>query len=165
MKSSWNLKNPQFRSVLEKQRGTFLAAIAALLVDLSVFQLSLSSGLDLGAAHMISFLAAFAVIYFFVARPAFAHAAENRQRRAPWLHGQFGLVGLLALSLRGGVLSLLVKSWGWAPQVAMFPAAVVGTLAMVGAVGFLVRLWEADGDPELRWRRLVVAIVGYVFAL
>jgi dolichol-phosphate mannosyltransferase len=165
MKSRWNLKNPQFRSALENQRWIFLAAIAALIVDLFVFQLSVSSGLDLGAAHMISFLAAFAVIYFFVARPAFVHAAENRQRHAPWLHGQFGLVGLLALFLRGGVLSFLVKSWGWAPQVAMFPAAVVGTLAMVGAVGFLVRLWEADGDPELRWRRLVVAIVGYVFVL
>jgi dolichol-phosphate mannosyltransferase len=165
MKSRWNLKNAQFGSALENQRWAFLAVIAALVVDLSLFQLSLSSGLDLGAAHMISFPAAIAVIYFFLARPAFAHAAENRQRHAPWLHGQFGLAGLLALFLRGGVLSLLVKNWGWAPQVAMFPAAIVGILAMVGAVVFLVRLWEADGDPELRWRKLVVAIVGYVFAL
>ena len=82
-----------------------------------------------------------------------------------WLHGQFGLVGLLALFLRGGILSLPVKNWGWAPQVAIIPAAVFGTLTMVGAIALLVRLWAADCEPELRWRMLGIAIVGYLFAL
>ena len=150
---------------LENQRRTFLATVAALAVDLSLFQLCLSSGLELGLVHMISFAATVAMIYFFIARPAFVHAAENPQQHALWLHGQFGLVGLLALFLRGGILSLLVKSWGWVPQVAIFPAAVIGALTMVGAIALLIRLWEAVCEPELRWRMLGVAFVGYVFAL
>lgn len=150
---------------LENQRRTFLATVAALAVDLSLFQLCLSSGLELGLVHMISFAATVAMIYFFIARPAFVHAAENPQQHALWLHWQFGLVGLLALFLRGGVLSLLVKSWGWVPQVAIFPSAFIGAPTMVGSITLLNRLKETACEPVLRWRILAVAIVGYVFAL
>jgi dolichol-phosphate mannosyltransferase len=151
--------------VLQNPRRTFVVTLAALAVDLAIFHLGLSSGLSLDLAHIVSFATAVAVSYFFNARPAFAYAAENRQQRALWLHWQFGLVGLLALFMRGGVLSLLVKSWNWAPQAAIIPAAVVGGFVMVGAVALLIRLSEAASDPELRWCILGVAIVGYVFAL
>jgi dolichol-phosphate mannosyltransferase len=150
---------------LENQRRAFVVTVGALAVDLSLFQLCLSSGLGLDLAHIISFATAVAVIYIFIARPAFAQTAENRQQRALWLHWQFGLVGLLALFLRGGVLSLLAKSLNWVPQIAIIPAAAIGALTMVGAVALLIRLWEAASEPELRWRILGVAIVVYVFAL
>ena len=150
---------------VEYRRWSLLATVGALTVDLSLFQVCLLSGLSLGVAHMIGFAGAFAIIHFFIARPAFAPAALNRQERAPWLHGQFGLVGLLALFLGGGVLSLLASTGGWRPQIAIIPAAVAETLTTVGAVALLIRLVETAGKPELRWRILAAAIVGYVFAL
>ena len=132
-----------------KQRGnrrsTLLAAAAAWAVDVSLFDLCLSSGLALGVAQIVSFATAVAVIYFLKARLAFAYAVENQQRQVDWLPWQFGLVGLLVLFFRGGVLSLLVMSWRWMPQAAILPAAVIGVLPMVGAVTFLIRLWEAAG--------------------
>jgi dolichol-phosphate mannosyltransferase len=147
------------------RRSTLLAAGAAWAVDVSVFLLCLSSGLDLSPAQMVSFVVAVAVIYFLQARPALAYAVENQQRQAAWLPWQLGLVGLLVMFLRGGVLSLLVKSWGWSPQAAILPAAVIGVLTMVGAVAFLIQLREAAGRSDLRWRMLAIAIVGYIFAL
>jgi dolichol-phosphate mannosyltransferase len=149
----------------ENRRLTLLATAAAWAVDVSVFQLCLSSGMDLSVAQMVSFAVAVAVIYFLKARPAFSHTVENQERPASWLPWQLGLVGILVLFLRGGVLSLLVKSWGWVPQAAILLAAVIGVLTMVGAVPFLIRLWEAADEPELRWRILAMAIVGYIFLL
>jgi dolichol-phosphate mannosyltransferase len=149
----------------ENMRSTLLATAVALAVDVSLFCLCLSLGLGLSLGHMFSFGAAVAAIYLLKARPAFAHAAENRKQRVFWLPWRFGLVGLLALFLRGGVLSLLVKSWGLVPPVAIFPATVTGVLTMVGAVPFLIRLGATTGEPELRWRMLAAGIVGYIFAL
>jgi dolichol-phosphate mannosyltransferase len=149
----------------ENRRSTLIAAAATSAVDVSLFDVSLSSGLDLNVAQMVSFVAAVAVIYFLRARSAFAYALEDQQRQVHWLSWQFGLVGLLVLFLRGGVLSLLVMSWHWTPQAAILPAAVIGVLTMVGAVAFLIRLWEAACEPELRWRMLAIGIVGYLFAL
>jgi dolichol-phosphate mannosyltransferase len=147
------------------RRSTLLAVAAAWAVDVLLFDLSLSSGLALSVAQMVSFAVAVAVIYFLKARAAFAYAAENQQRQIYWLPWQFGMVGLLVLFFRGGVLSLLVMSWGWVPQAAILPAAVIGVVTMAGAVAFLIRLWEAAGEPELRWRVLAIGIVGYLFAL
>src|SRR5580704_1543031 len=149
----------------ENRRSTLLAAGAAWAVDILLFDLCLSSGLDLSAAQIVSFAVAVAVIYFLKARPAFAYAVENQQRQAYWLPWQFGLVGLLVLFFRGGVLSLLVMSWGWVPQAAILPAAVIAMLTMVGAVAFLIQLWKAAEEPELRWRMLAIGILGYLFAL
>ena len=149
----------------ENRRSTLLATAAAWAVDVSLFHLCLSSGLDLSVAQMVSFAVAVAVIYFLKARPAFAQAVEHQQRQVDWLPWQFSLVGLLILFFRGGVLSLLVRSWGWLPQAAIFPAAAVGVMTMVGAVAFLIRLWEAADEPELRWRMLTIGIVSYLFAL
>jgi dolichol-phosphate mannosyltransferase len=149
----------------ENRRSTLLAAAAGWAVDVSLFHLCLSSGLDLSVAQMVSFAMAVAVIYFLKARLAFAKVVEHQQRQVYWLPSQFGLVGLLVLFFRGGVLSLLVRSWGWVPQAAIFPAAVVGAMPMVGSVAFLIRLWEAADEPESRWRMLTIGIVSYLFAL
>ncbi len=154
-----------FGSALNNLRCNFLAIVSALVVDLSVFQLCHSSGLGLGLAHMISFAASVTVIYLLRARPAFVRAAQNRPQLALRLHWQFGLVGLLALFLRGGVLSLLVKSWRWVPQAAIIPAALIGALTVLCALALLIRLSDTTCDPESRWHILGLAILGYVFAL
>jgi dolichol-phosphate mannosyltransferase len=166
MKASSDTNDTHMESRLQKsRRSDLLTTAAASAVDVSIFLLCFSSGLGLSLAQMVSFAVAAGVIYFLKARAVFAHAVENQERQTVWLPWQFGLIGLLVLFLRGGVLSLLVKSWGWMPQVAIFPAAVIGVLTMVGAVEFLIRLREADGAPESRWRMLAVGITGYIFAL
>ena len=152
-------------SAVNDLRGNFLAILAAVGSDLSVFYLCHSFGLSLALGHIISFAASAATIYFLKARPAFARVATNRRKHGFGLIWQFGLAGILVLFLRGGVLSLLAKSWGWVPSMAMIPAAVVGALTMVGALALLIRLWDTTSDPEARWRILGVAIVGYLFAL
>src|SRR5260370_42325970 len=54
----------------------------------------------------------------------------------------------MALTLRAGVLALLAQRWGWAPQVGIFFAAVLG-LAVTAP----------------RWRNAALALVAYAFVL
>lgn len=71
------------------------------------------------------------------------------------------LVSLMALFLRGGVLSLLSQGFGWSAQLAILPAVIAGLA--VTAPGYAAALSQTDGSET--WRRLALGLIAYAFML
>ncbi|MGH8208442.1 MAG: hypothetical protein ACREU6_02390, partial [Steroidobacteraceae bacterium] len=96
------------RIIQPNSSGHSYAATAAL-VDGLIFIAALSAGMTMGNAHIASFTVAGLLNYLTNLRPAIAQAGRTLDAR---LYGHLLAVSLLALFLRGGVLSLLTTVWG-----------------------------------------------------
>ena len=136
-------------------------------VDLSLFWLLLSMGLTPGKAHVLSFLAATVFNYLLNARWAFAERSSDKFLQLGWRqYGTFLLVALMALFLRGGVLSTLTDLWDWPPQVAILAAiGVAGATNYLGSAFFVFGSLTKDLRRDLSWRVLALFILGYLFLL
>lgn len=132
-----------------KQSGKFvIAAALGLGVDVFAFRTLLGAGLELSAAHIASFVLAAAASLVLIAR------------EIPWSDfPKVFVVGLLAIFLRGGVLSVAIDIWGMPREAAIFPAIASG--AIVSYVGMLHVL--AARTPD--WRRTALEVVIYALAL
>jgi dolichol-phosphate mannosyltransferase len=144
------------------QRTHFATAMAAL-ADALIFLAATAGGIRLGPAHILSFIVATALNYHLNIRLAVAAAGRARDLR---LHGHLLVVSLLALFLRGGVLSLFTNSWGWPPSVAIFFA--IGATLAVTLPGYAFSLasssaWRLGSSP--RWRALAIGLVVYALVL
>ena len=143
------------------ERINFAAAMGAL-GDALVFLAATVGGVRPGPAHILSFIVAIALNYQLNIRVAVAAAARTRDVR---LYGHLLVVSLLALFLRGGVLSLLTNVWGWPPSVAIFVA--IGATLAVTLPGYEFSLsshaWRLGSGT--RWKALAVGLVAYAFAL
>ena len=136
-------------------------------VDLSLFWLLLSMGFTPGKAHVLSFLAATVFNYFLNARWAFAERSSDKFLKMGWRqYGAFLLVALMALFLRGGVLSTLTDLLDWPPQVAIFAAiGVAAATNYMGSAFFVFGSLTKDLRRDLSWRVLALFILGYLFLL
>jgi dolichol-phosphate mannosyltransferase len=134
-----------------------------LLVDWIAFLCLFRAGLPLRFAHMASFACSAAVLY-----------AANRRRFSPAVSEtaalpsflRYGVVALLAVFLRGGVLSIAHDRWGWSPDMAMLPSALVaGLVAFLGTHFFVFRRPAQSREPGISWRLAAMGLVPYLFAL
>lgn len=133
------------------------------LADALVFLAATAGGVRLGPAHILSFIFATALNYHLSIRAAVSAAGRARDFR---LYGHLLVVSLLALFLRGGVLSLLTNGWGWPAPVAIF-FAIITTLA-VTLPGYAFSLassstWRLGSGTQ--WRALTIGLVVYAFVL
>jgi len=139
-----------------------VAAAMAALSDVCIFFAATAVGIRLGSAHILSFSIATALFYHLNIRVAANAAGRSRDLR---LYGHLIIVSLLALFLRGGVLSLLVNIWAWPPALAIFFA--VGASLAITLPGYTFSLssfaWRLGSGT--RWRVLVLGLVVYAFAL
>jgi dolichol-phosphate mannosyltransferase len=139
-----------------------VAAAMAALSDVFTFIAATAAGIGFGLAHILSFSIATAV--FFHLNIQVAATARGRSRD-PRLYGHLIIVSLLALFLRGGVLSLLINIWAWPPSLAIILA--VGASLAITLPGYAFSLtsiaWRLDGGKQ--WRALAVGLLVYVFAL
>jgi dolichol-phosphate mannosyltransferase len=69
-------------------------------------------------------------------------------------------LGLLGLCLQSGVLTLLMQSWHWMPQAAIFLAAPAGL-----AVPYWARSVSASAGSPAHWRAFAIGFIAYAFAL
>jgi dolichol-phosphate mannosyltransferase len=134
------------------------AAAAGPLLDVLIFCTLSAGGWSLRASHMASFTAAIALNYLLKVRSTLvAH-----ERTGDWrLHLRLLVVALMALFLRGGVLSLLCSVWGWPAPLAIVFAVLAASA--VTAPGLAYVLSSAAG--ETRMRALAMGIIAYAFAL
>jgi hypothetical protein len=96
-------------------------------------------------------------------RGALTVAGRARDLR---LHGQLIAVSLLALFLRGGVLSLLVNTWDWPGAVAILFA--IGATFAITQPGYAFVLsssckWRVGSGT--RWQAMAIGLVVYAFVL
>jgi dolichol-phosphate mannosyltransferase len=135
-----------------------LARVLAPLLDVAVFCALIHQGLSLRASHIASFAAAMALNYLLKVRSTPGVAGRATELG---LHCRLFIVSLMALFLRGGVLSLLSLSWGWAPQVSIWFTVLAGLAVLIP--GYAAVLSRAEGSA--RWRALAAGLIAYGVAL
>lgn len=137
--------------------GFALVGLSGVVVDLAAFALCRQAGAGLAVAHIAGFLAATASNFALNARFAFA----ARPGAAAYL--RFIVVALMALALRGGVLSACQ-----ALGVPELPAVIMG-IAAGAAVNLIgIGFWVfplPDADRAGRWRLAAIAVMAYLVAL
>jgi dolichol-phosphate mannosyltransferase len=122
-----------------------LGILLAPLIDILAFCVFVSAGLSLRAGNTYAFAIGYA-LSLLLRWPTMRTAEDGR---SIWeLSLRCAVAGFMALFLRAGVLALLARHWGWAPQVAIFFAAAFG-LAVTAP----------------RWRNAAVALIAYAFVL
>ena len=145
----------------------FLAVgLMGVVVDVACFQAMLFLGAAVAPAQVTSFLVAVFFNYALNARWAFAQAARNLDRPGWALYARFLAVCLLALFLRSAALSVMIETFGWAPQPAVL-IGIVGAAAVnfAGAAFFVFPRRTAEAAPATRWAGAAVAVVAYVLLL
>ena len=136
-------------------------ALLSMALDLLVFQVLFALGANLELAQITSFLAG-AILSF--ALNADGGASELKHSSIRWT--RFLLVALLALLMRSAVLMLVVGSWHWQPQTAIFVAIPMATVVFqVGAVFFIYLQSDASENPAIRWSVITISVVAYVLIL
>lgn len=81
-------------------------------------------------------------------------------------YARFLTVAILALTLRGAVLGMLVEGIGLTPRLAIL--AAIGAVAMVNYLGntfYVFPLVSRASREDLRWRVATIGIVGFLLAL
>jgi dolichol-phosphate mannosyltransferase len=140
-----------------------VATAMAAVCDALLFLTATAAGVRLGTAQILSFAVATAINYELNIRGAVQAAGRTRDWR---LYGHLLVVSLLALFLRGGVLSLLTRTWGWPLPLAIC-VAIATTLAVTlpGNAFSLSTLsaWKLAGAA--RWRLLAVGLLVYAVVL
>lgn len=141
-----------------------IVGFIGIFVDALVFQwmISLSSGLSL--AHISSFLAAVSLNYALNSKWSFR---SHHEGRLDWHQfSRFLTVGLFALLLRGGVLALLVHSWHFPAELAIFPAiAATAIINYLGSAFYVFPEKKNRPSLEVRWQVAAVGIVLFVILL
>ncbi len=132
------------------------------LIDFLTFNLLFAFGNGMGTAHIVSFFAATVSNFILNARWSFADAGTPVFQITLGKYINFLVIALLALFVRGGVLALVTKQWGWPPQAAVIIA--IGAAALLNYIGvtFFVFPQKIPGrNPDIKWRILAMGIVGY----
>lgn len=142
-------------------------SLLSMAVDLALFILLLSIGVEMGEAHLLSFSLASAFFYFSLALPFFSKTRPNQSVRGGWsCHSSFGIVVLLSLFLRGGVLTTFTGLMGWPPQVAILPAMAIAFFTnYLGCTLFVFPAWKKDGERDFHWKVLAFGVIGYTLLL
>jgi dolichol-phosphate mannosyltransferase len=139
-----------------------VAAAMAALSDVFTFFAATAVGIRLGPAHILSFSIATTLFYHLSVRVAANAAGRSRDLR---LYGHLIIVSLLALFLRGGVLSLLVNIWHCPPSVAIFFAVGAGLAITLPGFAFSLSSFAWRLGSGMQWRVLALGLVVYAFAL
>lgn len=141
-----------------------VAGLLGAVVDALLFLSLMSVGAGLALAHTMSFSIAVAVGYSLAAKGPFRiHEEEYLRRQAL---RRLLLVGVFALTMRGGVLALLIYNWHSSPLLAIFFA--ITATAAIGYLGSVLYVFPTKGDgsvPDALWWVAPTGIVGFAVLL
>jgi dolichol-phosphate mannosyltransferase len=122
-----------------------LGILLAPALDILAFCALLGAGLSLRASNAYAFAIGY-VLSLLLRWPSLRASQDPVAARRILLRS--AVVGLMALTLRAGVLALLAQRCGWAPQICIVFAVALGLMVTAP-----------------RWRRTAVALIIYAFAL
>lgn len=138
-----------------------LIGLAAVGVDTAVFRLFHTNANSLGLAHFAGFFAALAVALALLA------VCDQRLRALPFKQwGMLGVLALLILFLRGGMLGSLTQILGAGDTAAAVITALFSALAMYVGYRWLADARGMQGKTvAVRWDIFCLAAVGYAVVL
>jgi dolichol-phosphate mannosyltransferase len=143
------------------------AILLAPLLDVLVFCTSIGLGASLRTGNAFAFAAGLGVAAVWRWRAMTAAGGPSPDWR---FYPRVGVVALMGVFLRGGALALLQR-WGWPPQAAILPVAVLGLAVTLPGLSYACS--TAPGATSTRdstvagdqpWR-LAVGLIAYAFAL
>jgi|TARA_B110000977_G_scaffold43147_1_gene58509 dolichol-phosphate mannosyltransferase len=148
-----------------KTAGRFaLVGILGVFIDAFSFSLMTSQGIAIGNAHVLSFIIAALSNFVLNSRWSYQHRHESISSCLDNA-SKFLFFGLLALTLRGGVIHLLV-SWGISAHLAIYPAIVAAALVNYFGASFVVfGHKQTNAMTSINWRVISTATVGFIVAL
>ncbi len=136
------------------------------LVDLTIFSVLWMLGASLVLTHSISFLCATVFNFSLNSRWSFAETAQRDNSPSWTRYLRLLVVCILALALRGAVLSSLVQDMHWYPHLALVVAVATTILVnFFGSAFFVFPKPENGRASAVRWRVLATATVTYVLLL
>jgi dolichol-phosphate mannosyltransferase len=133
----------------------FIATAMGPLADVVIFIVAIRAGLAVSPAHIMSFACATVLNGLLTVRSAVAFQGRERDLR---LYGHLLVVSLAVLSVRGGVLALLI-GWGWSAQWAILFAVAVTLVLMRAGISLCLSTGVWSLGSGVNWRALAVALV------
>lgn len=139
---------------------------AGMIVDFILFNLMLALSFGLVAAHIVSFAVATFFNYTLNSRWAFANAYCGNKLVGWQSYTKFLVVCLLALFIRGAMLSSLVQDFHWPPEAAIFLAiAGAASVNFIGTAFFVFPNSGFRATSSIRWRILALCVAAYMLVL
>jgi len=143
-----------------------VVGLLGMLVDGGSFSLLMLAGIHLSVAHLLSFAIASVFNFTLNIRWSFRVPGEETMKINLSRGLRYLVVLLLALSLRGAVLGMLIDELGWVS----LPSAIIaiGLAAVVSYLGYAFFVFPSSDermDTSVRWRIACVGVVGYLLLI
>lgn len=153
------------RRPLFPDRSRFaVPGLLAAFLDGLLFEALMSYGASLALSHIAGFLAAATLHYWFISRPRLLYDLAGYSRWTEF--GRFLVICVLALSVRGGLLAVLIQVWHIPPAAAILPAiAATAVILYLGSVFYVVPTGNAIPSAEADWRTASFGIIAFVILL
>ena len=141
--------------------------ILGVAIDALVFHLLLNIGWSISSAHITSFFVAASSNYFFNSIWSFEY---NHQSLRSWITkaSKYVFFGLIALTIRGGVLAALVDLFEVKPTIAIYAAIIAAAIVNYFGASFIVfpsKENSRDSSLSLYWRICAVAAIAFMLTL
>lgn len=155
-------------SVTTGTTGRFIiVGILGMVVDALFFRTFLSNGWTVSNAHISSFFIAATFNYLLNSTWSFKFT-HNSWRS--WISRalKYVLFGVLALTIRGGILALLISIYDIDANIAIYPAIIAAAVINYLGASFIVfPASHSKNSPytPINWRVLAIAGTGFVMAL
>lgn len=136
--------------------------LSGAIIDALFFQFFLSKGWSISSSHITSFFIAAAGNYFFNSIWSFKYCHASLHS---WLTRAIKYIyfGMIALTIRGGVLAVFINLFNIAPTLAIFPAIVMAALVNYFGAAFIV--FPDNKTPgrlsSINWRILALATMAF----
>ncbi len=155
-------------SITTSTTGRFMiVGILGMVVDALFFRTFLSNGWTVSNAHISSFFIAATFNYLLNSTWSFKFTHNSWKS---WISRalKYVLFGVLALTIRGGILALLISTYGVDANIAIYPAIIAAAVINYLGASFIVfPASHSKYSPytAINWRMLAIAVTGFVIAL
>lgn len=144
-----------------------LVGLLGVVIDALFFHIFINRQWSVSSAHISSFFIAASFNYFLNSIWSFKYSHDSL---ISWLTKAIKYVyfGLIALTIRGGVLAMLINLFGISPTLAIYPGILIATAVNYFAASFIVFPAEAHHEfkyNSINWRVLAISATGFILVL
>lgn len=147
----------------DRSRFAVTGLLAAFLDGL-LFEVLMSYGTSLALSHIAGFFAAATLHYWLISRPRLLYDLAGYSRWTEF--GRFLVVCMLTISVRGGILAVLIQAWHIPPIAAILPAiAATAVILYLGSVFYVIPAGNATPSLDADWRTASFGIIAFIILL
>jgi dolichol-phosphate mannosyltransferase len=146
-----------------KTEWVILPVLVQFIIDIALFQILVSFKYAINLSQIISLLGAVLLSYSLYSL-RYSPYSETGWHLPQWRRFlTYLIVMLMALFLRGGMLTLVINHWGITPRLAIIIAAMVSSLTVhVGVSLFFSQATSQNAYMRRYWRLALLSIIAYL---